>query len=163
MIQECTSKSQSPPWFLQKKKRVWESFVSSWITYLMLLSWQTRSESCLTASLCLWAQASTSGLLAVLAAPIGLLLVWPCCFSMVIPCDLHFFSCLMCSYLIRSWFCPSCLLFMYRYCFTKSRWLKLKGLIMPVMIVFYSGSSFLSVSGSVLSLASSVNSHAKYS
>lgn len=33
------------------------------------------------------------------------------CLPVVILCDLYFFSCLMCLYLIRSWFCPSCLLF----------------------------------------------------
>lgn len=85
------------------------------------------------------------------------------CLPGVILYDIHFFCCLMCSYLIMSCFCPSCLLFKYRYSLTKSRWLELKGLILPIMILFYSGSSFLSVSGSVLSLASSVNFHAKYS
>lgn len=43
------------------------------------------------------------------------------CLPRVILYDIHFFCCLMCSYLIMSCFCPSCLLFKYRYSLTKSR------------------------------------------
>lgn len=168
VIQECTSKSQTPPWFLQKEKRVClcervlsgpESLIwCSWAgKHSPKVAWPQHrgSESKPVHQACLWCSLNPQGF---------------CCSghaaflsAVVILCDLHFFSCLKCSCLIRSWFCLSCLLFKYRYSLTKSRWQELKGLILPIIISFYSESSFLSVSGSVLSLASSVNFHAKYS
>lgn len=123
-----------------KRKGHHESVLSAHESFLVLLSWQTQSESYLSASLLwLWVQASTSVSHVVLAAPyrasVGLAML-VLCLSLVILYGLHFPPYLMHLCLIRPWFCSCCLLSKYHYSLTKSKWLELKSLPLLIIILF---------------------------